>query len=164
MSHSHTPVKGAIMLRDRAAFCSEDTQAFRFLRCDSWFFAVVLHRHALGLDSRENNLNIPVMNNSQVRQGLLSGASAFIALDNNLKLPFLLTEYCALLGRVSLAPRALFCVNYHCWAEEFNKCLEWFAHKMKWCHGVLCPIRSQVDGQAFLALRFKVFVVSSQTQ
>lgn len=142
MSHSHTPVKGAIMLRDRAAFCSEDTQAFRFLRCDSWFFAVVLHRHALGLDSRENNLNIPVMNNSQVRQGLLSGASAFIALDNNLKLPFLLTEYCALLGRVSLAPRALFCVNYHCWAE--NLISVWNGLLTKWSDAMECSVPSEV--------------------
>lgn len=122
-----------------------------------------LHRRALGLDSRENNLNIPAINNSQVRQGLLKLSSTFgyVVPDKNLKLSFHLTGYCALLGRLSLAPRPLFCLNYHCQAEEFNKCLECFADKIKSCHGVLCPAKRRVDGQVLLALRFKVFVVGS---
>lgn len=47
----------------------------------------------MGLDSRENDLNNPAINNSKVRQGLLklSSTSAYIVPDKNLKLSFHLT-------------------------------------------------------------------------
>lgn len=106
MSHSHAPVKGTIMFRDRAAFCSEHSGILVF---KVW---LMISHCSFYIDMPWGWISERTIWTflwwTTLKWGRDYRASAYIVLDKNLKLPFHFSEYCALLDRVSLAPRTLF--------------------------------------------------------